>query len=79
MYISVFHKIKCPSKYRPWPVVLPPTLRAGHEFMLANLLYLFDWEVPDGVKIEDLNMQEEGTLVLRKKVPICLVPVPTKY
>ncbi|KAJ0557609.1 putative cytochrome P450 [Helianthus annuus] len=47
------------------------------EFVLANLLYWFDWEVPDGVKNEDLNMQEEGTLVLRKKVPLRLVP--TKY
>ncbi|KAF5799323.1 putative cytochrome P450 superfamily [Helianthus annuus] len=50
------------------------TAPATVEFVLANLLYWFDWEVPDGVKNEDLNMQEEGTLVLRKKVPLCLVP-----
>ncbi|KAJ0771529.1 putative cytochrome P450 [Helianthus annuus] len=50
------------------------TAPATVEFVLANLLYWFDWEVPNGVKNEDLNMQEEGTLVLRKKVPLCLVP-----
>ncbi|KAJ0771514.1 putative cytochrome P450 [Helianthus annuus] len=47
------------------------------EFVLANLLYLFDWEISNGAKNEDLNMQEEGSFILRKKVPLCLVP--TKY
>ncbi|KAF5799317.1 putative cytochrome P450 [Helianthus annuus] len=28
------------------------------EFVLASLLYWFDWEVLDGVKNEDLSMQE---------------------
>ncbi|KAF5799327.1 putative cytochrome P450 [Helianthus annuus] len=58
----------CPAKN-----MAPATV----EFVIANLLYWFDWEVPDGVKSEDLNMQEEGILVLRKKVPLRLVP--TKY
>ncbi|KAI3809405.1 hypothetical protein L1987_25377 [Smallanthus sonchifolius] len=53
------------------------TVPATVEFVIANLLYWFDWEVPDGVKNKDLNMQEEGSLVLRKKVPLCLVF--TKY
>ncbi|KAI3809403.1 hypothetical protein L1987_25375 [Smallanthus sonchifolius] len=44
------------------------------EFVIASLLYWFDWEVPDGLKNDDLDMQEEGSLILRKKVPLCLVP-----
>ncbi|KAJ0704660.1 putative cytochrome P450 [Helianthus annuus] len=47
------------------------------ELVLANLLYSFSWEVADGMKNEDLNMQEVGSLVVRKKLPLCLVP--TKY
>ncbi|CAH1424353.1 unnamed protein product [Lactuca virosa] len=50
------------------------TVPATIESMMANLLYWFDWEVPDGVKNEDLNMLEEGSLVVRKKLPLCLVP-----
>ncbi|KAM7272422.1 hypothetical protein ACFE04_027085 [Oxalis oulophora] len=43
------------------------------EYVLANLLYWFDWELPDGVK--ELDMSEAYVLVIRKKVPLCLVPV----
>ncbi|KAI3721536.1 hypothetical protein L2E82_32552 [Cichorium intybus] len=45
------------------------------EFTLVNLLYWFDWEVPGGVKNESLNMEEDGSLVVRKKMPLCLVPI----
>ncbi|MFS8012026.1 putative cytochrome P450 [Helianthus anomalus] len=51
--------------------------RVTVELVLANLLYSFNWEVADGMKNEDLNMQEVGSLVVRKKLPLCLVP--TKY
>ncbi|KAI3705364.1 hypothetical protein L1987_75600 [Smallanthus sonchifolius] len=44
------------------------------ELTIANLLYWFDWEVPDGVKNEDLNMKEEGSLVVRKELTLYLVP-----
>lgn len=44
------------------------------EFTIASLLYWFDWEVPNGVKNEDLNMLEEGSLIVRKKLPLFLVP-----
>nr|XP_043635181.1 parthenolide synthase-like [Erigeron canadensis] len=44
------------------------------EFMIANLLYWFDWEVPSGMKNQDLNMDEAGSLVVRKKLPLHLVP-----
>ncbi|GJY68745.1 cytochrome P450 71B34-like protein [Tanacetum coccineum] len=49
------------------------------ELTLANLLYWFDWEVPDGVKNENLNMEENGSLVVRKKTPLCLVPVKKNW
>ncbi|KAK1409824.1 hypothetical protein QVD17_36353 [Tagetes erecta] len=44
------------------------------EFVLAAFLYWFDWELPGGMKCEELNMENGGTLVLGKKVPLCLVP-----
>ncbi|GJW02159.1 cytochrome P450 71B34-like protein [Tanacetum coccineum] len=49
------------------------------ELTLANLLYWFDWEVPDGVKNENLNMEENGSLVVRKKTPLCLVSVKKNW
>uniref|UniRef100_A0A103YI78 Cytochrome P450 n=1 Tax=Cynara cardunculus var. scolymus TaxID=59895 RepID=A0A103YI78_CYNCS len=42
------------------------------EFTLANLLYLFDWET---VKKGDLDMEEEGFQLIRRKTPLCLVPI----
>ncbi|KAI3705365.1 hypothetical protein L1987_75601 [Smallanthus sonchifolius] len=46
------------------------------EFAIASLLYWFDWEVPDEVKNGDLNMMEkEDSLVLRKKLPLYLIPI----
>ncbi|KAM7269086.1 hypothetical protein ACFE04_024583 [Oxalis oulophora] len=47
------------------------------ELVLANLLYCFDWKFPDGMKEEDMNM-EEGLgqrLDVHKEVPLELVPV----
>ncbi|KAI3820921.1 hypothetical protein L1987_08475 [Smallanthus sonchifolius] len=43
------------------------------EAVIANLLYWFDWELPNGVKNDDLDMQEEGTLIIRRKLPLLLV------
>uniref|UniRef100_A0ACD5UEY2 Uncharacterized protein n=1 Tax=Avena sativa TaxID=4498 RepID=A0ACD5UEY2_AVESA len=48
---------------------------ANVELVLANLLYCFDWELPEGVKKEGIDMEETGQLVFRKKVPLLLVPV----
>lgn len=45
------------------------------EFVLANLLFLFDWKLPGGVRGEDLDMTEEFTLVIRKKEPLHVIPV----
>ncbi|KAK2644585.1 hypothetical protein Ddye_019780 [Dipteronia dyeriana] len=48
---------------------------ATFEFVLGNLLYHFDWKLPDGMHIEDLSMEEELGLIVNKKIPLCLVPV----
>jgi cytochrome P450 len=45
------------------------------EYVLANLLYWFDWELPDGATREDLDMSEVYRLVIRKKVPLRLIPL----
>src|SRR6185437_7616646 len=37
------------------------------EFTLANLLYCFDWELPEGVRPEDVSMEEAGGLTVHKK------------
>ena len=47
------------------------------EFTLANLLYCFDWELPEGQRREDMCMEEAGGLTVHKKTPLLLVP--TRY
>ncbi|GJN38672.1 hypothetical protein PR202_gb27737 [Eleusine coracana subsp. coracana] len=44
------------------------------EFTLGNLLCCFDWELPEGVRKEDISMQETGSLAFHKKTPLILVP-----
>ncbi|CAN6805376.1 unnamed protein product [Brassica oleracea] len=46
------------------------------EEVMANLLYRFDWKMPDGSKPEEINMEEICQFVVAKKYPIKLVPVP---
>ncbi|KAM7273419.1 hypothetical protein ACFE04_028083 [Oxalis oulophora] len=43
------------------------------EFVLANLIHWFDWELPEGEK--ELDMSEAYKLTIRKKVPLRLVPI----
>ncbi|VAH99567.1 unnamed protein product [Triticum turgidum subsp. durum] len=50
---------------------------ATTEFTLANLLYYFDWEFPEGLRSEDMSMEEAGGLTIHKKTPLLLVP--TRY
>ncbi|XP_057461526.1 4-hydroxyphenylacetaldehyde oxime monooxygenase-like [Actinidia eriantha] len=45
------------------------------ELLLANLLYYFDWEMPGGMKTEDICMEDEGGITTHKKTPLCLVPI----
>lgn len=45
------------------------------ELILANLLYYYDWEMPCGLRREDISMEEEGGITTHKKAPLCLVPI----
>ncbi|XP_050382912.1 cytochrome P450 71D11-like [Argentina anserina] len=49
---------------------------ANVELPLAMLLYHFDWEVPDGMKNDALDMTEELGAVFRRKQDLHLVPTP---
>lgn len=52
------------------------TAPASIEFVIANLFYWFDWQLPNGVKNEDLDMQEDGPpLVTFKKIRLSLIPI----
>ncbi|KAI4303817.1 hypothetical protein MLD38_039407 [Melastoma candidum] len=46
------------------------------ELSLANLLNGFDWELPPGTNIEDVDLEEEYGLTTCKKNPLRLVPIP---
>ncbi|KAM0940841.1 putative cytochrome P450 [Dioscorea sansibarensis] len=43
------------------------------EFALANLVHQFDWEMPNGLSAEDLNMDEAQGLTMHRKYPLVLV------
>ncbi|XP_057441030.1 cytochrome P450 71D10-like [Lotus japonicus] len=45
------------------------------EMQLANLLYHFDWKLPNGLKNEELDMNETFGLTLRKVNDLCLIPI----
>ncbi|KAE8724532.1 Cytochrome P450 71B35 [Hibiscus syriacus] len=49
------------------------------ELFLANLLYCFDWCLPDGMTEADINMEEQDgqCVTLAKKTPLLLVPLPS--
>ncbi|ESQ43364.1 hypothetical protein EUTSA_v10013339mg [Eutrema salsugineum] len=44
------------------------------ELGLLNILYFFDWSLPNGMTIEEIDMEEAGDLNIAKKVPLELVP-----
>ncbi|RVX04700.1 Cytochrome P450 71D10 [Vitis vinifera] len=48
----------------------------GIELPLANLLYHFDWKLPNGMKAEDLDMTEAFGLAVRRKQDLHLIPIP---
>jgi len=48
---------------------------ANVELALALLLYHFDWELPNGMKNEDLDMTELFGAALVKKDDLCLIPI----
>ncbi|XP_021851135.2 6,7,8-trihydroxycoumarin synthase [Spinacia oleracea] len=43
------------------------------ELALANLLYSFDWEMPVGLKKEDIDLDMLPGIAMHKKVPLCLL------
>ncbi|KAG6397898.1 hypothetical protein SASPL_139348 [Salvia splendens] len=45
------------------------------ELPLAMLLYHFDWEIPNGMKAEELDMTEDLGFVLNRKQPLRLIPI----
>ncbi|XP_011651837.2 cytochrome P450 71A1 [Cucumis sativus] len=47
---------------------------ASFEFVLANILYWFDWKLPDGC--ESLDVEESNGLTVRKKKSLHLNPIP---
>ncbi|KAF2298491.1 hypothetical protein GH714_023782 [Hevea brasiliensis] len=49
---------------------------AETEYALANLLYWFDWELPGGIREEDLDMSDIYTFVIRRKTPLWVVAHP---
>nr|AFK73717.1 cytochrome P450 [Papaver somniferum] len=49
------------------------------ELILANLLYSFNWELPEGMKKEDINTEESSGLSAHKKFPLELVPIKYIY
>ncbi|XP_026394284.1 cytochrome P450 71B10-like [Papaver somniferum] len=45
------------------------------ELALANLLYSFDWELPNGMSKEDVKMDESSGLTVHQKSALHLVPI----
>nr|XP_051184469.1 indole-2-monooxygenase-like [Lolium perenne] len=44
------------------------------EIMLTNLLHCFDWELPDGMHKEDIDMTDVYGLTVRRKEKLFLIP-----
>ena len=43
------------------------------ELLLANLVYLFDWGLPVGMKKEDINYEARPGVTMHKKNELCLL------
>ncbi|XVF49775.1 hypothetical protein PTKIN_Ptkin04bG0041900 [Pterospermum kingtungense] len=48
---------------------------ASVEYVVANLLYWFDWKLPAGENVENLDMTELYRLTVSKKVPLHVIPL----
>uniref|UniRef100_A0A0A9C7Q0 Bx2 n=1 Tax=Arundo donax TaxID=35708 RepID=A0A0A9C7Q0_ARUDO len=67
-----FHYLPFGSGRRMCPGI--HSAAATLEIMLANLMYCFDWELPIGVKKEDIDMTEVFGLTVHRKEKLILVP-----
>ncbi|KAI9110532.1 hypothetical protein K1719_018398 [Acacia pycnantha] len=45
------------------------------QLMIANLLYHFDWQLPNGEKHEQMDMTEKFAATVKRKNDLCLVPI----
>ncbi|KAG6469865.1 hypothetical protein ZIOFF_070798 [Zingiber officinale] len=43
------------------------------ELALANLLYSFDWQLPQGMRAEDVSMEEAPGITVHRKHALCLM------
>ncbi|XP_060186313.1 6,7,8-trihydroxycoumarin synthase-like [Lycium barbarum] len=48
---------------------------ASVELALSNLLYAFDWELPCGLKKEDIDTYSRPGISMHKKNDLCLIPI----
>ncbi|GAV77028.1 p450 domain-containing protein [Cephalotus follicularis] len=56
---------------------LPLALRMVH-LMVASIINSFDWKLPEGTSPENLDMEEQFGVTLKKAVPLCAVPILEK-
>uniref|UniRef100_A0A0D3DXL4 Cytochrome P450 n=1 Tax=Brassica oleracea var. oleracea TaxID=109376 RepID=A0A0D3DXL4_BRAOL len=55
--------------------ICPETRMATVELGLLNLLYFFDWELPQGKRVKDIDLEETGIITLSKRTALQPVPV----
>ncbi|KAL6319684.1 hypothetical protein AAG906_026746 [Vitis piasezkii] len=69
-----------PEEFRPesWKEGCPGIsfAMATNELVLANLVNKFDWALPDGARVEDLDMTECTGLTIHRKFPLLAVSTP---
>nr|GMD26732.1 cytochrome P450 83B1-like [Ipomoea batatas] len=46
---------------------------ASVEVILANLLYSFEWEMPPGLKRDEIDTEVLPGITMQKKIPLCLL------
>ncbi|XP_050231464.1 cytochrome P450 71D11-like [Mercurialis annua] len=49
---------------------------ANVELVLAQLLFNFDWDLPDGIDKEQLDMTEKFRTSTVRKYDLCVIPIP---